>query len=113
MGLIFLGVPFHRTLCKYPQIKTKSKKHATIICYAQPEKANLIGRQKTARKKETQPRNHSYQRHVRPAEDFTQKLKLKLKPKPKPQAEPPEKPTKVPLTFNLFFGGVSKLKVCR
>lgn len=64
-------------------------------------------------KKETQPRNHSYQRHVRPAEDFTQKLKLKLKPKPKPQAEPPEKPTKVPLTFNLFFGGVSKLKVCR
>jgi len=51
VGLIFLGVPFHRTLCKYPQIKTKSKKHATIICYAQPEKANLIGRQKTARKK--------------------------------------------------------------
>jgi len=51
-------------------------------------------------KTETQPRNRSYQRLVRPAEDITQKARLK--PKPKPQAEPPEKPTRDPFTFNLF-----------
>lgn len=90
----------------------KKTRHHHLLCSTRKGKS-YRKTEDSPEKKETQPRNHSYQRHVRPAEDFTQKLKLKLKPKPKPQAEPPEKPTKVPLTFNLFFGGVSKLKVCR
>jgi len=92
--LYIFVTPSTQTPCKYPLKKTPDHH---LLCSTQKGKSY----RKTARKKtETQPRNRSYQRLVRPAEDITQKARLK--PKPKPQAEPPEKPTRDPFTFNLF-----------